>query len=168
MTYWTGASSTYLGTEAADAWREDAQRAGRSGTQRILSAGEVASPYRELGEVAVLRRRLILLDGVPVEIAESYWPVEVAAGTDLAESKRVAGGTNHYLAGIGYEPSRVDEFVQASRACASEARELGVEPGDPVLVLTRETRRADGLLYEVSRMVTSAGVTRLHYSMRVD
>lgn len=165
---WTGSSTIYLDTQARDAWREDAQRQGRRGSQRILDAVETQSPFPELGERVICRRRLMLLDESPVELVASYWPHDIAAGTALAGTRRVQGGTAAYLAELGFTPAAVDEYVEAAAASTEDAPLLGVAPGTPALVLVREIRSNAGRLYEVTRMTTPAGAGRLHYSLRID
>lgn len=165
---WTGSSTIYLNTQARDTWREDAQQQGRRGSQRILDAIEGPSPHPELGDRVVRRRRLMLLDESPVELVASYWPHDIAAGTALAGTRRVPGGTTAYLAERGFAPVVVDEYVEAAAASADDAPPLGVAPGTPVLVLVREIRSDTGRLYEVTRMTTPAGAGRLHYSLRID
>lgn len=165
---WTGSSLAYLDTQARDTWREEAQQQGHQGSQRILDAVETQSPFPELGTRVVRRQRLMLLDGSPVELAASYWPRDIAAGTALAERRRVPGGTTAYLDERGFTPAAVDEYVEAAAASTEDAPPLGLTPGDPVLILTREIRSSAGRLYEVTRMTTPAGTGRLHYSLRID
>ncbi|MFF7816193.1 UTRA domain-containing protein [Streptomyces sp. NPDC007945] len=81
---WIGETAPYLAPREpgqSDAWTDEAARRGRRGGQRLLRAGEVDAPDvvraalgLSLGERVVVRRRLILLDDVPVELADSYYP----------------------------------------------------------------------------------------------
>lgn len=165
---WTGSSAAYLDTQARDAWAEEARERGGRGSQRILSADEVPAPHRDFGPTAVRRRRLMLLDDTPVELVDSYWPLDVARETPLAGTRRVRGGATAYLAELGYRPAEVDEYVQADGATEEEAHLLGAPVGSPVLVLVRQIRAAGGRLYEVTRTVTRSGAGGLRYSMRTD
>ncbi|MFF9476311.1 UTRA domain-containing protein [Streptomyces roseolus] len=98
---WIGETAPYLAPREpgqSDAWTDEAARRGRRGGQRLLRAGEVDAPDivrtalgLSLGERVVVRRRLILLDDVPVELADSSYPLSIAGGTALAE--RTADGT---------------------------------------------------------------------------
>lgn len=160
---WTGSSAAYLNTRARDAWAEEARERGGRGSQRILDADETPAPHRDLGSTAVRRRRLMLLDDAPVELVDSYWPIDVARGTPLADTRRVRGGATAYLADRGYRPAEVDEYVQADGATEEEAHLLDVPVGSPVLVMIRQIRAAGGRLYEVTRTVTRSGAGGLHY-----
>lgn len=108
----------------------------------------------------------MLLDDAPVELVDSYWPLDIARGTPLAGMRRVRGGAAAYLAELGYVPAAVDEYVQADGATEEEGRLLDVPVGSSVLVLVRQIRATGGRLYEVTRTATRSGALRLHYSMR--
>ncbi|WP_438489540.1 UTRA domain-containing protein [Streptomyces sp. S186] len=173
---WTGSSTPYIKSGKGDAWGREAAQQGRSGTQRILAAGEVRAPGSVTaaldlpqGEAVIARERLILLDGQPVEVAHSYWPKRVAAGTALAETGRIRGGAVTLLADLGYRPGTVTEVVQTRPAMEAEADVLQLaDAGEWVLTLTRTITTPGGEPYEVSVMVNPGRVGRLHYSMKVD
>jgi DNA-binding GntR family transcriptional regulator len=112
---------------------------------------------------------LILLDGQPIEVARSYWPVNVAADTPLAGTGRVRGGAVTLLAELGYKPGAVTEDVQTRPPTKEEAEALQLtDNSEWVLALTRTIATPDGRPYEVSVMVSPGRIGRLHYSMKVD
>src|SRR5689334_20515735 len=98
---WLSPSAPYLSAPAVgqpDAWTAEAASTARRGSQRLLGAGEVLPPApvaEALGvpsdEPVVVRRRLILLDDQPVELADSYYPLAIAGGTGLAAASRIRG-----------------------------------------------------------------------------
>lgn len=173
---WTGSSAPYLESGQGDVWGKEAAAQGRSGTQQILSAGEVPAPQEvatrlhiELGVPVVARQRLIQLDGQPIELANSYWPTDIASGTALAETGKVRGGAVSLLASLGYEPGAVTEEVGTRPPTKEEAQTLRLTNNrEWVLTLTRAITTPDGLPYEVSVMVSPGRIGRLHYSMKVD
>ncbi|MEU9444635.1 UTRA domain-containing protein [Streptomyces sp. NPDC048304] len=173
---WTGASTPYIESGQGDVWGKEAAGQGRTGTQRILKAEEVAPPQDiasaldlPSGEAAVMRQRLILLDGCPIELANSYWPAAIAAGTPLASTGKIRGGTVSLLAELGYRPGTVAEDVHTRPPTREEAEALQLTDNrEWVLVLTRTISTADGQPYEVSVMVSPGRIGRLHYSMKVD
>lgn len=173
---WTGSSTPYIESGQGDAWGKEAAQQGRSGTQRILSAGEEPAPRAvaealqlQPGTPVVARQRLILLDELPIEVAHSYWPVDVAAGTALARTGKIRGGAVTLLAELGYEPGTVTEDVQARPPMKEEAEALQLtDNSEWVLALTRTIITPDGRPYEVSVMVSPGRIGRLHYSMKVD
>nr|WP_206325846.1 MULTISPECIES: UTRA domain-containing protein [unclassified Streptomyces] len=147
-----------------DAWTGEAARRGRRGGQRLLQAGEVTAPDAvraalglPAGAQVIVRRRLILLDDLPVELADSYYPLSVAAGTPLAEPRKVPGGAVTLLKELGYVGADVVEDVSAGLAAEEERVHLGLAEGSAVLRLLRLTRTADGAPVEASLMVMPAG-----------
>jgi DNA-binding GntR family transcriptional regulator len=173
---WAGSSTPYIESGQGDAWGKEAAQQGRSGTQRILSAGQEPAPLavaealeQQPGTPVVARQRLILLDGQPIEVARSYWPVNVAADTPLAGTGRVRGGAVTLLAELGYKPGAVTEDVQTRPPTKEEAEALQLtDNSEWVLALTRTIATPDGRPYEVSVMVSPGRIGRLHYSMKVD
>ncbi|MGX1913582.1 GntR family transcriptional regulator [Streptomyces phaeochromogenes] len=171
---WIGDARPYLAPRAAgeqDAWSAEAAAHDRRGGQRLLSVEEVDPPEPvraffgiDLGEKVVVRRRLILLDDLPVELADSYYPTHIARGTRLAERGKVPGGAITLLAELGHVPEAEPlEDVAAAVATISQCNDLGLPTGSPVLILTRFTRSATGEPIEVSIMT----VTRhLQYRQR--
>ncbi|MER7048924.1 UTRA domain-containing protein [Streptomyces jumonjinensis] len=160
---WIGDAQPYLAARKrgeADAWSAEAAARGRQGSQQLLAVEEVEAPsaVREFlrvpqGELAVVRRRLILLDGKPVELADSYYPAHVARDTQLAASTKIRGGAVTLLAALGFTPEDEPlEDVAAAIATPGQCEALGLRPGTPVLVLTRFTRSAAGEPIEVSIM----------------
>lgn len=172
---WVGSSTPYLVAGQGDAWAKEAGASGRIGSQKVTRVGQVAPPPEVVaalelkpGESAILRRRLIFLDGIPVEIADSYWPSSLAEGTALAEPKRIQGGAVSLLAQMGYSPAAVSEEVSTRPPSDEEREALRLGGDDWVLVLVRTVTGGDGCSYEASVMVTPGRSRRLHYSMRVD
>lgn len=172
---WTGSSAPYISPNQGDAWGKEAAAQGRSGSQRILFAGEAPAPEAvasafdlEPGAPVVLRRRLILLDDVPVEIADSYWPPSVAAGTALASPGKVKGGAPTLLASLGYAPVDVDESVQTRPATDEECQALRMsDAGEWVLTLLRVVKDETNRPYEVFASVAPGRIGQLNYSMKV-
>lgn len=173
---WTGSSTPYFHPHQRDAWQEEAARRGSSGEQRILQADVIAAPEEisvalrlPTGARVVCRRRLMLLDGRPVELASSYWPADVAEGTALAEPQKIRGGAVSLLATLGFTPASVDERVSARPPTAEERRALAMhDEHEWVLALTRVITNEGGRPYEATAMVMPGSIGQLNYSMKVD
>lgn len=173
---WIGSSTPYIESGHGDAWGKEAAGQGRKGTQRILSAKESPAPHAIAtaldmppGSPVVLRQRLILLDERPIELALSYWPTAIAAGTPLAATGRIRGGAVSLLAELGYSPGLVNEDVHTRPPTKEEAEVLQLTDNTEwVLTLTRTISTPAGQPYEVSVMVNPGRIGRLHYSMKVD
>ncbi|MFE5615168.1 GntR family transcriptional regulator [Streptomyces sp. NPDC056470] len=163
---WISETAPYLAPRKPgqrDAWTDEADRRGRRGGQRLLQAGEGDAPdsvraalQLAAGERVIVRRRLILLDDRPVELADSYYPLSIAGGTPLAERRKVPGGAVTLLRDLGYTGAEVVEDVSAALAAADECEHLGLPAGSAVLHLLRLTRTADGTPMEASLMTMPA------------
>lgn len=173
---WTGSSTPYLDSGQGDVWQQEAAGLGRSGTQRITWAGETEAPEEiraalglPAGSGVIARQRLVLLDGQPIELANSYWPIDVAGGTDLAQPRKIRGGAVSLLANLGYRPASVDEQIQTRPPTDEEIHALALDDTHEwVLTLTRIITGNDGRPYEASVMVNPGRIGRLTYSMKVD
>ncbi|GIE96533.1 GntR family transcriptional regulator [Paractinoplanes rishiriensis] len=168
-------SNPYVVAGSGDAWSAEAAAAGRRGTQRLLDVS-VISPHEGVraalstpddGQV-VCRSRLMLLDGVPVEIADSFYPAEVAVGSPLASPGKIKGGAVAALAELGHAAAEIAETVTARLPDKSEMDLLEIASDEPLLVLSRISFDAAGraVEYAVNRMIASR-TKPLAYRMRV-
>ncbi|MGW4198618.1 GntR family transcriptional regulator [Streptomyces sp. NPDC005004] len=174
---WVSTSMPYLTPREqgqADAWGVEAAARGGKGGQRILHAGEVAASEEvaELlgladGEAVVVRRRVIELDGVPCELTDTYYPVDIARGTRLAERGKIPGGAVTLLAQLGFRGVRVREDVTARMPGAEERELLRMTPEEPVLLLTRVTLDDTNRPIQADVMAMPAQRQRLRYEMRI-
>lgn len=167
----------YLASRApgtGDAWTEEAARAGRRGTQRVVHAGEAAAPATVAamlgltdGATVVIRRRIIELDGEPTELTDTFYPAPIAAGTALAGTAKIRGGAVTLLASLGHIGVRVVENVTARMPSADEAAQLRLDAGEPVLQLARTTYDAADRAIQADLMVMPAGRQQVQYEIRI-
>ncbi|MER6817925.1 UTRA domain-containing protein [Spirillospora sp. NPDC000708] len=172
---WVVSSLPYLSPRQqgqSDAWSEEAAQAGRVGTQRLrgvsaeVPPSEVASALGLVsGAMAVVRRRTMLLDGEPVELTDSWYPMEVAGGTALADTGKIKGGAVTLLADLGYRVHEAREDIVFRGATADEAAELASPVGTPVIVLSRTCLNTEGAAFEASVMVMLAEGRHLRYRL---
>ncbi|MGP4109790.1 GntR family transcriptional regulator [Streptomyces sp. 4N509B] len=170
---WTSVSTPYLlprGEGQSDVWTDTAP--GRT-SQRLIEVTELKPPTEvaeSLGldesERVVVRRRLILLDDRPVELATSYYPASIAAGTPLADNAKIRGGAPTALAALGYQARRAVEDIEQRPCTTAEAEALHLAPGAAVLTLTRTSFSDGGAAFEASLMVMKAP-RRLRYELEV-
>ncbi|NJP34244.1 UTRA domain-containing protein [Micromonospora thermarum] len=178
MREWLSVSMPYVRSHEAhggDAWAADAAGQGGVGTQRLLEVREVV-PVAEVAEAfrlapgdrVIVRRRLMLLDGQPVELTDSYYPVSIARGTALAEQRKIRGGAVRLLAELGYRPRRVREDVYTRQPDAAERRMLDLTGHEWALGLTRVLSTEEGVPVEVSIMTMVPWGRRLRYELSID
>ncbi len=95
---------------------------------------------------------MMLVDERPVELTDSYYPATVAAGTPLAEAKKIPGGAPTLLAEIGYSPDEVYEDISIRAPTREEADLLHVQDESLVVVLFRVVMAAGRIPFEASVM----------------
>ncbi|MEV0149148.1 MULTISPECIES: UTRA domain-containing protein [unclassified Nonomuraea] len=171
---WSDKSVSYVQPRPrqTDAWTAETAQQGRRGTQQIREVAEVPAPdviasalNLPSGEPVVVRRRLVLLDEQPYELADSYYPVTIARGTALVEPRKIPGGAVTLLADLGRLPHRIEEDVYTRPATADERDVLHLDEHEWVLVLTRLSRTHDGTPVEVSVMTMVARGRHLRYEL---
>lgn len=174
---WICSSVPYLSPREAgqaDAWTDLAAQAGRVGTQDLRLVEETVPPTDVTealglppGESAVLRARVIRLDGQPIELADSWYPLSIASNTPLGEARKIKGGAVTLLADLGYTAHEVREDVSVRASGPGEASVLNIQEGDPLLVLFRTSLNSDGVPFEVSTMRMVAAGRHLRYRLTV-
>lgn len=122
--------------------------------ERLAAPPEVAARLDlEDGAPVVRRRRRALIDGQPVQLQTSYFPLAVVEGTPLARARFLKRGTFATLRAIGRPPARISEEITAGPPTEAEAELLG--PG-AVLRITRLARGTDGTALELLYVVAAA------------
>jgi len=106
-----------------------------TGTQQsFLHVGREPSPAAvaallrtPAGTPALLRRRLVERDGQPSELVSSWFPLDVAEGTDLTEARSLPGGIYQHLHAVKrLRFDHVAERIRARMLTAEESRLLKV------------------------------------------
>lgn len=153
-------------------WKSEAAQFGMEGTQRLVYVGaedvpdEAADAFGGSDSV-VVRRRIMFLDGVPVQIANSYYPREIAEGTPLAEDRKISGGASALLAELGHRAHECVETVTARMPTRDEADQLQLGDGVPVIEIVRTSTTSDDRPIEVLVMTLAADRHRLLYRLPV-
>ncbi|MFB4300336.1 GntR family transcriptional regulator [Actinomadura sp. NTSP31] len=139
----------------------------------LLEVGEVPAPNEvagalgiDAGDRVLLRRRLLRHGGRPVEVEWSYYPFELASGTELARSQRIPGGAPRVLADLGYELQHLADAV-SSRMPTSEEIELLALPDVPVIRQFRVAYSHGDRPVEVSVLVKGSHLYELVYRLPV-
>lgn len=140
-------------------------------SHELLEVGEALPPAEVAGALmitsggrALLRRRLLRHGGRPVEISWSYYPLELAAGTELAEPHRVRGGAPRVLAERGY-PQRYFVDAVSARMPTTEEADLLALPDVPVIRQFRVVYSDQDRPVEASVLVKGAHLYELLYRL---
>ncbi|MFH8410721.1 GntR family transcriptional regulator [Streptomyces sp. NPDC018019] len=133
---------------------------GRRTKQRIVEAGPVPAPIEVatrlgMAEGASVISRVIVatVDGDPTQLMETYYPVDIAEGTRIAEPRPIKGGAHSLIEDSeGPIARRIVQFVEdleARMPTPEEARELDISPGVPLVRTLRTAYDATGRAIEV-------------------
>jgi len=96
---------------------------------------EVAQALRlpEGQDNTIVRRRQMYANNVPVQLAVSYIPADIAAGTRLAEPDPGPGGIISRFADLGYAQARITETVRVRVASDEERQFLRLDADQAVI-----------------------------------
>ena len=134
------------------------------GVAEEVPPAEVASLLGiEPGARVVTRQRRMYGNEVPVQMATSYLPHEIAAGTRLVEADSGPGGIYSRLAELGYAPSAFSESVRIRLPEADEAAFLSTDAEQRVFAIRRIASTSAGRVVEVNDIVLPAHQWELHY-----
>lgn len=158
--------------EGKAAFLAEAESEGISPGVEVLKVGpetaraEVAQRLAvEPGAKVLVRKRRYLADGDPVELATSYLPWELAAGTPITKKNPGPGGIYARLEDAGHRLARFTEEVSARMPTPEEARSLRLTAGTPVFGLVRTAYDTSGRAVEVCDTVMAADRFVLSYEL---
>lgn len=131
--------------------------AGSAGSGTILDVERVPTPpavatlLRTPPDTpALLRRQLIERDGEPSELISSWFPLDVAEGTDLAKPEPIPGGVYQHLHAVKrVRLDHIAERIRARLATAEESRLLNMAKRGAVLNVLLVVYDADDRPLEV-------------------
>jgi GntR family transcriptional regulator len=119
----------------------------------------------EPGARVLARRRRYLSDEQPTEIATSYLPWDLVAGTPIADENPGPGGIYARIEELGHRLGHFTEEVTARMPTPEEARALRLAAGTPVLTLVRVAYDTDDRAVEVCDTVMSSEHYLLTYEL---
>jgi GntR family transcriptional regulator len=159
-------ASTYITRGEGDVWptwATIAQEAGMAGTQDITQVGTAPAPRDvanrlgvEGGAQVVVRRRILSLDGEPVQLADSYYPPDLVDGSPITRPGKLPGGTQAALERLGVRFKDAEDELRARVATPDEATRLRLANGAVVFDMLRTTFDANDRPVEVQHAILTA------------
>jgi GntR family transcriptional regulator len=153
-------------------WLTDHAGRGRAGHIELLAVGETPAPAQvaaaygiQVGDTVVYRHMLQFLDDEPAELVWSYYTVDVARGTPLAEKRKIRGGTPALLAELGFPLRNAVDQVAARLATVAEFAALKLPEDMPVLRQFRVVYTSGRRPIEVTVMIKAAQQYELQYEL---
>jgi GntR family transcriptional regulator len=154
------------------AYLAELEAEGRRADVQVLDVGQEKAPdevgvWLQLGidATVLVRRRRYLADGEPMELATSYVPWELAAGTAMVETDTGPGGIYARLEERGHRLKRFSEEVTARMPTGDEAQALRLQSGVPVIRLVRIAYTEDERPVEACDTVMAADRYVLSYEL---
>jgi GntR family transcriptional regulator len=155
-------------------WLSEATKRQQRGKYRMLKVGEVVPP-REVakalrldeGDTAMLRSRIGFLDDQPAELVHSYYPIELARGTRLADRRLIPGGSPALLHEMGYPTRSQDDAVAARPATTEEYEALEIPRDVPVIEVFRVVYSDDERPVEVTLLTKPAHRFKMGYHVEL-
>jgi GntR family transcriptional regulator len=117
------------------------------------------------GTRVAVRRRRYFADGHPIELATSYLPWKLVAGSPIVEPNPGPGGIYARLEEMGHELSRFTEEVKARMPQPDESQALALSGGVPIIHLIRTAFDIHGLPVEICDTVMAADSFVLSYEL---
>ncbi|WP_394614133.1 GntR family transcriptional regulator [Lentzea sp. JNUCC 0626] len=133
---------------------------GRTATQQLLAVEETAAPD-EIAErlgvspntPVIIRKRLFVIDGEPMQFCDGYYPADLFRGTAVAEDRRIRGGVHSLIEDpAGPIRRRVTRFVEdldVRLPVPAEAEALAIPEGVPVVRVLRTAYDSNDEVVEV-------------------
>ena len=115
----------------------------------------------------IQRMRRMYANDIPVQMAPSYIPAEIAEGTQLAEADSGPGGIVSRFEELGYAQARITETVRVRRPDERERRFLRMEDGQPVIEIWHTGWTTEGRAVEVCVCCIPAHLWALNYGWPV-
>lgn len=124
---------------------------------RQVSTVEVVPAFTEIalhlklneGEPVAVRRRVMYADDEPLQLGDSYYPLNIVQGSEIMNEAEVLRGTDQVLEDLGYVPTRYEDEITWRMPNAEEATKLRLGAGIPVGRLLRTSLDQQGRPIEV-------------------
>lgn len=158
-------------------FRLEMQRQGKTPRVEVTSIEQVTPPFdiaerlnASPEEPSALRRcNTYYADDEPIQVVTTYirW-ADAQAEPQLQQAKTGPGGIYGRLEDLGHTMTSGQDDITARMASHTEAQELDLPPGVPVLDVLHTSLDQDGEPFEVSRFVHRADRAGLSYQFPVE
>ena len=115
------------------------------------------------GEPVLRRSRRFAVEDRPVQLADSYYLLDLVRSTPIVYTDTGPGGVYARLAEIGRAPVQFTERLRARMPFPAEISALELPGGTPVIAITRTAFDAEDRCVEVTEMIIDASAYELEY-----
>jgi GntR family transcriptional regulator len=156
-------------------FRTEAEAQGRTARVEVLAIERVPAPEWVAerlslppGELVLVRRNRYLADEQPVQLADTYLSLAIAADSALEREVPAPGGIYAALEQLGHRLASIGELVMARMPTPEETESLELGPGVPVIELRHTSLDQDGAAIEVTHSILPADRNALTFELPVD
>ncbi|MGW5363046.1 GntR family transcriptional regulator [Actinopolymorpha pittospori] len=118
----------------------------------------------DAGDEVMIRQRRYVAEGYPLEIAASYIPLDIAAGTPIEQWNPGPGGIYARIEDAGHRLVRFTEEIAVRPGTNSELNALNLPVGSSILRILR-TAHAEDRAVEVCETIMNPAAFELHYEL---
>jgi len=115
------------------------------------------------GDPVLRRSRRFAVEERPVQLADSYYLLDLVRSTPIVYTDTGPGGVYARLAEIGHAPIRFTERLRARMPLPTEIAALDLPGGTPVIAITRTAFDSEDQCIEVTEMTIDASAYELEY-----
>ncbi|MBG0815848.1 GntR family transcriptional regulator [Planomonospora sp. ID82291] len=158
--------------ETREAFSWAVSQEGREPSQEIevsiVNPAEEIASRLELPDdgLAVVRRRLRFVDAQPYNTNDSYFPLRLVSGSEIARPGDIARGANRVLEELGHAQVRVVDDIWARMPTSSETERLRLQSGTPVVVYVRVGYDEEDVPVRVAVSVLPADKHLIRYELK--
>jgi len=142
-----------------DTFRQQVEAQGKRGRQ--VSTVEVVPATTEIaahlslteGEPVAVRRRVMYADDEPLQLGDSYYPLDIVQDSEIMSETPVVRGTDQILEELGHIPSRYEDEITWRMPSVDEATKLRLSAGIPVGRLLRTSLDQNDRPIEVYQVI---------------
>ncbi|MEU3094564.1 GntR family transcriptional regulator [Streptomyces sp. NPDC006967] len=151
-------------------WLTEAAQPGAQAHSTLLDVVETRPPADvassldlDDAENAVLRHQILYIDGEPVELVKSYYPLSLARDTAIMAKRKIKGGTPALLSQLGFPPRLSVDRVSARVPTQEQYQALNLPSDLPVLRTLRVVYSDADRPVEATVMVKAGHLYELQY-----
>jgi GntR family transcriptional regulator len=152
---------------------------GQAPEQQLLEVATVSAPTEvairlgiEDASLVVVRRRVFLADAEPVALCDSYYPIELADGTPIAQARKIRGGVHAIIEDpsgpIRRRIARSIDDLASRMPTPQEAASLRLPQGVPITRVLRTVLDSHDKPVEVQETIAAADRHEFRYEVAMD
>ncbi|MFY1689246.1 UTRA domain-containing protein [Plantactinospora sp. WMMB782] len=160
-------------TTGASPFRMEATAQGRAPRAECYAISRQSAPSEIAGLLAlapgeqiVCRENRYYADEEPVQLGQTYIPMEIANSSALFEKTNLGpGGLFERFEDLGYRMARIREQVTTRFPTRQEALALKVPPNVPVILVLHTATDDNGRPFEVTRFIMRSDLMTVQYEI---